>query len=86
MVGEETRRDQAEGPLGEDSTPRECTSLVEAGGTAGEVVVIEAIGEEESWVGLGVWGAASIRWKYHFGVPEAAEEVEDRRLVVGVVH
>ena len=53
MVGA-ARRDQAEGPLGEDSTPRECTSLVEAEGTAGEVVVIEAIGEEASWVGLGV--------------------------------
>ena len=60
---------------------------------AEEVVVIEAIGEEVSWVGSGVWGAAFglavlvlVRWEYHSGFREAAEEVEDRKLVVGVVH
>lgn len=76
---------------GEGSIPRECTSLVEAGGTAGEVVVVEAIGEVVSWAALAVWGVALglavlvlERWGHHFGFHEAAEVVVDRTRVVEV--
>ena len=91
-AGAETTTHQ-EGPLGDDNTPREYTSLVEVGGKAEGVIVVEAIGEEVSWAGSGVLGAAFGlavlvfgRWEYHSGLREVAEEVEDRKLVVGVVH
>lgn len=92
-AGAETTRHQGEGPHGGDNTPREYTSLVEVEGTAEEAVVVEAIGEEASWVGLGVWEVAFglavpvlARWEYHFGFREVVEEVEDRKLVVRGVH
>lgn len=69
-----------------------CTSPVEAAGTAGEVVVVEAIGEEANWAASAVLGVAFgpavlilARLGRHFEFYDAAEEVEDRKLVVGVV-